>query len=261
MSHTHDDSHKQSAWQQALTHPFFVDGPDNWIKTLDAKQLSKSFVEEGGVLMCIDEGVDPEDENGNAVYMAGSGILFQKDQLKDPEERRKKLVEALRGKKITGISSHADCGACALFCREAGQGAPDETACEWAQKLADDLKVPYVGHITPNRPEFHHALVAYYDGTGKFIAPQRAGLPCGFVISRAIIDDAKHAAFELELASKIAFGDHGFGSLFTTEHPFTFCVVYDPKSTTLTKDVLLQEVQAVVEGEPRLRIVTIAQPE
>ncbi len=260
MSHTHDDDqHKKSAWEQAWTHPFFTDGPDNWIANADAEQLSKSFLEEGGVLMCIDEGVDP-DQGQNAVYMAGSGILFQKDAHPDPVERRQKLVEELRGKKITGISSHADCGACALFCKEAGSGVPEDVACTWAQDLANDLGVPYVGHITPNRPEFHHALMAYYDGTGKFVNPQRSGLPTGFIISRAILHDAKHAAFELELASAIALGAHGFGAWFTPEKPFTFCIVFDPNNANFSKEKLLKEVEPIIKGKPHLRIVTLAQP-
>jgi hypothetical protein len=67
--------------------------------------------------------------------------------------------------------------------------------------------------------EFHNARVVYYDGVGGFNPNKEIGLPMGFVIERAFLP-IEYVAEELKVAVNIAFGHHGFGELFTAEHPF-----------------------------------------
>ncbi len=257
--HHQDDDQKLQAWQAAWAHAFF-DNPDEWLAAADKEALRRSFGNHGGVLMCIDEGVEPG-EGADAVYLAGSGILYKKGSLATAAERRAQLVEHLKGKGVTGVTSHTSCGACALYCSECGEGEPEETSKEWAQRLAADLAVPYVEHVTNlRRPGFHDALTAYYDGTGRFMDPSRAGLPKGFIVSRALIPDAAHAAYELDLASQIAMGAHGFGDMFTAEKPFHFVVVTDENHPELTEEMLLNEIRPIVDRKPQTKLVVLRMP-
>ncbi|MDB4978695.1 MAG: hypothetical protein JWM56_881 [Candidatus Peribacteria bacterium] len=254
------ESEKDLAWELAWEHPFFAKGPDIWLKEVKRTNVAAAFGMKGGILMCIDEGVEPE-PGKNGVYLAGSGILYRKNSIADPQDRRRQLAEDLRDKKITGVMSHSDCGACAIFCHETGSDEPDIVAREWALQLADDLHVPYMGHIErPNRPAFHHALIAYYDGTASLRDPSLGGLPPGFTISRGIIDDTEHALYELNLACQIAFGDHGFGDRFTAERPFHIVVIVDTTDTQLTEDKLVSEVRPVLEKDSRLKLVVMHKP-
>lgn len=247
------------AWEEAWEHPFFVDAP-GWLKKESAR-IPLSFGSFGGDLLCIDEGVEPE-EGEDAVYLAGSGILYKKNQIKDPNERRKALATQLRGKNITGVRSHCGCGACALFAQEMGLGNVEKIAQEWGRRLAEDLGVPYKGHVEPvRRPKkFHNALIAYYDGTGRFEDPARAGLPPGFTYSRGILDDAEQGAFELDLARQIAMGAHGFGERFTPDHPFHLAVIGDPDRKAFSEDFLLQEADAIAKRHPNVRVIALRAP-
>ena len=153
MSHSHHDDAplKDQAWQDAWAHAFF-DDPDTWLAAADRELLKRSFGNEGGVLMCIDEGVEPGD-GADAVYLAGSGILYQKESLQDAAERRARLVAHLQGKGVTGVTSHTACGACALHCAECGHGEAETTAQEWSRRLADDLGVPGRGAYVTTVPK------------------------------------------------------------------------------------------------------------
>ena len=249
------EAEKDAAWHKAWQHPFFK-GAEAWIAAHES-DLWKAFGGEGGVLMCIDEGLAPL-PGTHAVHLAGSGILYDHAQTSDTAVRMQKLVVELKGKGITGVCSHTDCGACALYCKEQENGDPEETAKQWAEQLADALGVPYRGHVLPSRrPSFHAALAAYYDATGRFADPVDAGLPPGFIISRRIISNTEQAQYELELSVNIAMGDHGFGKRFTKEYPFHLVAVVDPHEKEFTEQKILAEMQTITEKYDNVRVVVL----
>jgi hypothetical protein len=252
--HHASDETKDLAWQKAWAHPFFAD-PAAWIAAADQEQIAKAFGRKSGMLMCIDEGIEPP-EGMDAVHMAGSGILYKHDEIPDEKERLKCLAQELKGKNITAVCSHVDCGACALYCSKSGIDPSEGIAQDWAKHLAEELGVPYHDHIHPTRrPEFHNAICAYYDGSGHLSDPVRAGLPQGFIVSRGLVTDEIYEEFELGLAIKIAFGAHGFGEArFTPEHPFHIVVIVHPDHAELTEERLLAEVALVTEGRNNLKV-------
>lgn len=71
---------------------------------------------------------------------------------------------------------------------------------------------------------FHIARVVYFDAMGGFNPNKEVGLPTGFVIERKFVP-AEYALAELKVAINIAFGDHGFGALFTKENPLVIIIL------------------------------------
>lgn len=202
-------------------------------------------------LRCIDEGIV------GGVHIAGSGILMDEPQ----------AVEAMRAARVEGIYSHAGCGAAALYAKQKGLdlSRPDEYGKQWAQEVADKLGVPYMGHIEKSQmqrsPEFHHARVAYYDGTGSFDPSRAPGLPAGFVISRRFLESG-YAQTEAEVAVSIATGDHGYGDLISSDEPFYLIPVGDPEDSAFSVESLSRELQQIVEkSNGRVRIMGFNRPE
>lgn len=101
---------------------------------------------------------------------------------------------------------------------------------------------------------FHHERAIYYDGTGRFDWKAVAGLPVGFVISRAYLDsNVEYAKRELAMACDIALkphseGGHGFGEEFTSELPLLVVVIAEGPSH-LAK--LTGEAREVMSALPR----------
>lgn len=194
------------------------------------------------VLCCIDEGTPFGD-----MRSAGSGILMEGGD-------REKFIEELKRAGVKEVTSHAGCGAAALYREKMGLTGKsvDEVAQEGARKIAEELGVPYKGHLTElARPkDFHNARVVYVDGTGLFNPSAVEGLPAGFVISRKFMT-SEQARAEVGVAMSIAFGDHGFGKKFSDKDPL---VVVTIGGEELMVGQLQQELEGLAGDRP-VRIV------
>lgn len=194
-------------------------------------------------LRCIDEGT-----NGG-FHLAGSGILYHS------------AFPDLRGK-VTGLYSHEGCGAAAKFVKDHNLQTDDtdKVGDEEAQKLADRLGVNYLGRITASdmsRPIASHIARAVYVTLCDFDPSALVDLPKGFVISRQLITDSEYAQQEIELARAIAFGPHGFGTLFTIESPFYIVIVLKSDTDPALRDQALMEAREVADKNIGVRVDTI----
>lgn len=200
--------------------------------------VEAAFETQDHTLCCIDEGTP-----GGDMRSAGSGILVE-------GEDRVKFLAELKRAGVEEVTSHAGCGAAALYREKMGitDKSVDEVAQEGARKIAEELGVPYKGHITElARPkEFHNARVVYVDGTGSFNPSVVEGLPAGFVISRRFMTP-EQARAEAGIAISIAFGDHGFGKKFTEKEPL---VVVTIGGEALSVEHLQQELQGLAGDRP-----------
>ena len=200
----------ESAWheQEAKLKAIYEHGFEAYAEKLD--NAKEAFENNEHKLCCIDEGV-PEGD----MRAAGSGILME-------GEARAEFIKKLKAAGVKEVTSHAGCGAAGLFREKMGitDKTADEVAIEGAKKIAEELGVPYAGHITElQRPkEFHDARVVYVDATGSFNPANVKELPKGFVISQKYMAP-EQAISEAALAAAIAFGHHGFEKKFTEKSP------------------------------------------
>lgn len=183
---------------------------------------------------CIDEGTP------GGVHAAGSGILME----------ARDAIEAFRLANATAITSHAGCGAAALYAKRNGLDVSraDEYGKKWAQDLAAAMRVPYAGNINftaLKRPRYAHiARVCYHDGTGNFDYSKTAGLPSGFIVSRRYVSK-KSAEEEVRIAADIALGEHGFGEKFTGKEPFLLVAIGDGSAGACGETRLMQELYSL----------------
>jgi hypothetical protein len=186
---------------------------------------------------CIDERV-----GGHKLAIPGSGIM------ESPDDAYKLLKES----GVSSMSSHQDCGAAKLAFDRLGDpekeiyGSADAYAQSWAKNMADRLGVPYIGHHSVKTPGRHVARTIYYDASGRFIA-DAPGVPKGFTISRKF-ESPEKAQANLNLAIKIATGDHGFKGKYSSENP----LVIVPVGDTQDLSALRAEISQVVERDPEL---------
>lgn len=192
-------------------------------------------------LRCIDEGTP------GGIHMAGSGIL-------NPN-----VLSDLKGK-INGVFSHQDCEVVIEYISENQLSIfnIDEYADRKAKELAGILGISYLGRISLSEMEriegFHFARAVYYDGTGSFNPARDNSFPKGFVISRKYYSDHKIAQRELELAIKIAFGEHGFGDFFTKRAPLFLVAVSSFGGDNILVETLKQELETVASRYKRVKI-------
>lgn len=200
--------------------------------------IEEAFESDDHTLCCIDEGTPFGD-----MRSAGSGILLE-------GEDRAKFIEELKRAGVKEVTSHTGCGAAALYREKMGitDKSVDEVAQEGARRMAEELGVPYSGHITElARPkEFHNARVVYFDGTGSFNPSAVKGLPAGFVVSRKFMTP-EQARIETRITMSIAFGDHGFGKKFSENEPL---VVVAIGAGELTTAQLLKELEGLAGDRP-----------
>ncbi|OQA04895.1 MAG: hypothetical protein BWY68_00072 [bacterium ADurb.Bin400] len=208
-----NDTNIEDLWQQEgdIIGKITSDGLDKYVKELP--MYKEIFSLEDRCLRCIDEGTQ------GGLHLAGSGILL------DMATAKRYASQA----GVTGVYSHDECGAAKLYAvnEKLDPEFSDEFGIEWAKMLAENLGVPYKGHIGINamaRPSgFHTARVSYYDGTGQFDGAKLNELPNGFVINRKYLDP-DYAQKELAVSLSIAFGNHGFGHKFTPSTPFLILI-------------------------------------
>ncbi|MEK9156249.1 MAG: hypothetical protein AAB360_03020 [Patescibacteria group bacterium] len=195
--------------------------------------IARAFVPQDHNLRCIDEGTP------GGIHLAGSGILLSIDE----------AAALAREAGVRGIHSHEECGAAKIYAEneKLDPAYADEYAAEWAKALAERLAVPYCGHLKinqMNRPSgLHTAVAVYYDGTGTFDYSPLPDLPKGFTISRRYLP-VDYAKKELRITLEIAFGNHGFGRLFTAGEPL-FVIVLAGQGEALSPDQLLAEARGV----------------
>ncbi len=212
------------------------EGMDKYLKSLPESE--KAFEEGEHKLCCIDEGTPMGDFRS-----AGSGILTE-------GEDRKAFIEALKKSGVESVTSHEGCGAAALYKEQKGitDKTVSEVAIEGAKKLAEELGVPYSGHIEElTRPMGHHtARVVYVDGTGHFNPSKVDGIPQGFVISRKLMTP-EQSALEVSIALQIAFGDHGLGNKINQSEPLMVIVIGNSEDSEFSAQGLQAEIDSLLE--------------
>lgn len=188
--------------------------------------IQNAFVLRQRSLTCVDDGLI------GGIHLPGSGVMMPIEQLR--------AEVAAAG--IDELTTHDSCGAYMLWFP--GDPEPNRGAREWGQKTAALLGLPH-RHITAaemDRPShLHTAIAVYYDGTGQF--NRIAGLPVGFVVSRKHFSTAQQ---DLALCLQIAFGDQGFGNLFTPQIPLYVIPLAHPCDPALSLKVLEGEVRDVI---------------
>lgn len=214
---------------------------------LPARQ--KMFEPKDSYVRCVDEGCP------GGVHMAGSGVL-------NPN-----WEADLKGK-VAGVYSHEGCGAVGLYIKAQNikTNDPNAVADAEAKRIAEKLGVPYLGRISAKqmtRPaETHTARAIYYDGTGKLDAALLDGMPQGFHITRKVISDPGYAKAELDVCLGIAFGDHGFGDLFTGKTPLYVVPVSGLDAESIPLATLVAEVKEIAGKLDNVEIQTLlAKPE
>jgi hypothetical protein len=178
------------------------------------------------VVRCIDEGTP------KGIHLAGSGILV---------EDRSEMILRLKEARAEGVTSHEGCGAAVLAAKKMGRDPADANALaqEFAQALAEELGVPYMGHIPVRElerpPDFHNAIAVYVTGRDF---ERTDGLPSGFTISRHLLGPTL-AIPDIALATHIALNQHGFGEEFTPDFPLHILAVADRNSSEDLSQALL----------------------
>lgn len=198
--------------------------------------LNGAFYPDDRIARCMDE------RTCGGVHSAGPFFLLSKEEVS-------RYTSAAN---ISGTTSHKGCGAARLaYLMEMGlqqnaeinQEIIDNYADEKAKALAKLLGVKYKGQLDVVPATHHIAVAAYYAAT-DFDPSKTQELPTGFVINRNYTP--KNAALkELDIALSIAFGAHGFGNLFTKEHPFYVIAIGNNGSQSV--ESLKAEVRGVVE--------------
>jgi hypothetical protein len=120
----------------------------------------------------------------------------------------------------------------------------------WGKGIAEKLNLPHrhIPAVEMKRPlELHNAFYAIYDATGNFNRDRVPEMGPGFVTSPKYFSSAKA---DLELAVKIALGNHGFGKKFDQENPFVLVGIYDPSNTALSKEQIIADLQEVQNKFP-----------
>jgi hypothetical protein len=250
MSEKNAHTDRLAEWkkQAVMFKPIEKVGMGEYVKMIQG--MEEAFKLTDHCVHCIDDGTP------GGIHAAGSGILMEES----------KAVEAMKKAKADGVWSHAGCGAAALYAKREGLDTtnPDEYGVVWAKHLAEQLGVPYRGHIKTEdmtRPsDMHNARVAYYDGTGKFDPSRVPDLPPGFVISRRYLEPA-YAAEEANVSVSIATGDHGYGELITSEEPFYIIPVGDPDDPNFSVEKLSVELDELVKKSGgRVKVMGFTKP-
>ena len=237
-----EESERLKRFQQSAQRAKPMRDDPNWLlkKHPDLLGQADAFVVE-----CVDEG-----EDAIAFYLeqvkAKKVALFKGtlDVISVPGSGKTypKVSEDIKDQrlKVVCTTSHCSCGAC---------GGKDDIAIEAAKKTADDLGVPYAGHVdTLDRPMGMHVAT----GSGFRYTPKvkglngRKGAPIDFENSMFAIRDRDARVQTAALNFQIALGEHGFGKLFL-EHgvPYHLWALFDPKAAMTEKKIRDELAEAI----------------
>ncbi len=242
------DNLSQKIWSEQENRFFkklYAQGAANYLAAIP--NFDQSLRTKDRLIRCIDEGTP------GGIHAAGSLILLSKLE----------ALEFIRNARPEGITSHADCGAARLACKEKGLNANDDRTVEsaavsWAKEIAKLADVPYAGHIAKeelSRPAGQHiARTVYYAGVPAFDPQRIEKLPPGFVISRRQ-HSAGNALTEVEISLDIALGGHGFGGLITKRSPILLIVIGDKAKPEFCLENLKNELLPVVSKKEGLVVL------
>lgn len=211
------------------------------------RAVGKTVVNEPNSLTCGDgraaPGVKRMEGRRTCVGCAGCGILIKgvKEYLMQgvpPSPEIKAFVEELKKQNIRYVYPHKECGAADRFAQDVGEQEKGEFYSKlWASKLAALIKGEMRG-IAPVEPKgFHDERALYVDLTpdGRFNPDEAPRVfPKGFHASVNYLDP-EQAAYEVGVYLGIAFGNHGFGELFTEQNPFIVYVAAYSEAEAITK--------------------------
>jgi hypothetical protein len=191
-------------------------------------------------LKCMDE------RTPGGIHLAGAGILLGLYN----------AIEFIKKAKINKVTWHKECGAVALALKKRGERPTpdeiDERAKEFSESLAKEAGVEVEEEIMAGETTFHATRAIYFDNTGEFNVTEE--LSPGFVISRKYLDK-EYAQEELKIAIAIAFGDHGFGELFSVEQPLLVVAVSEADQideTDLEIEAVLMDIEEYKEERIKL---------
>ena len=187
---------------------------------------------------CVDEGDDldiflhaedhPLPKNFDVISVPGSGVTYPGFAAD--------LRTLVGTQNIMGVTSHKDCGAC---------DGNDDLARSHSRRLAEELRVPYLGHVeTLQRPDYHVALGSNLRYTKKVKNIRFSeDAPRYFDATQWCLSDRATRVANVRLMLNIVY-HHGFNELFIEEKiPFELVVWYDPHDTSHTKDSAADEIQ------------------
>lgn len=229
---------KQSLWDNSRKqYPQLQDGYPELLRTKG--DIAHGFIPDRSPAVCVDEGLR------GRFRLAGVGALL------DPEHAGE-ILRRMHKAGANAVKSHKECGAAA----KANPDNPELHSRQVAIRGAAEADLPS-GHISQlNRPDgFHHAVGTVVDFTGRFDGSKIEGLPPTFAVSGKYVGP-EIAVDEAALTTSIAFGDYGFGDLFTEEDPFRIIAVMDPHRDSFDPKSL----QGIVDLYDRRVAVDIVTP-
>lgn len=243
MSHEHSSSEQidqQFERNYALVQEFAANPQEFLDKLVEAnpEAAEKCFNATELEVCCIDGRL----RQGN-VAIAGSGCLHQ-----NPEAAIEyaKAVANQQGQEVIGLTSHEGCGAA---------GMKQIDAAEFSQDLSESTNLPYTRHLEVFPADYHDEVVIYYSGNKSLGLQDLPGLPAGFRLSRRFYPTTESAVYEADVATQIAFGDHGFGHRFTPEKPLIIVALGDAADPQFSAEALAQELVGLASD--RVRIVQV----
>lgn len=207
----HNSSPFIEALQSGLSLQAFVDEHPEMFKGLLKTRV-----------VCCDGRIE---RKGNEYFAAGSFILA-------PVEQLPAIMQKLKERGVTCLTSHHDCGAAGLafsLAKDAGTVPHGITTADdygrfKIKEMAETYGFSYehIGPVHFNHSH-HHERCLFIDATGK-LDPTVADLPNSFVShSSAFVDE--YVGVEAKILSGIALGDHGFGDHITETDPFYVLVL------------------------------------
>lgn len=171
----------------------------------------EAFRQELNVLDCSDGRVC----SGHKMGLAGVGILLS------PEERLI-LEKAIKEKGLV-VTGHENCGAAGL----AFPGPDsDHHGYDNAKLLAEQTGNTYKEvHRDGFRCAVHNERSLVVEATGRFDCANWEGFPPQFISSAVALGlPNSYVMKEISALTRIALGDHGFGSRFEADNPFYIIV-------------------------------------
>jgi hypothetical protein len=161
------------------------------------------------LVACVDEGIAFGSDQRGALRIAGSGILLDKDR----------AIERWKAAGVTVVTAHEGCGAAKLYCDEHGIDTenPSRYVAALLEQWAAEAELEFAYLDTLQRPDYHDARAVSIIATDDFEPNNVPDYPKSFVVSAdGSVDEIVSDAI---LSAKIALGDHGFGSRFSSDNP------------------------------------------